>query len=341
MTSLENIAALPFREESERPALEVIEPSPHMLSAKEFTREGVDKIIETATRVDSQLDSPAGEAELKKTWPTGRLISVFYEPSTRTRGTSEAAANALGMHVISFPNAAVEAKSERLEDAAVMFGAQGHIVVMRHPENDAALRAARAIDENFTGWRHSAVVNAGSGERDHPTQALIDEYAIDREFDGQHHDLHTVMFGGFNNRTVRSYIQTRRLYPGSRFTFVVPKDMPELGLPEDIANNLGPDDEVTHDFHGALRDADIGYAGRVKNERDPKAYLPPPFVFGLAEIAIVSSDFRLFHALPRDGEIDPAIDGHKQAAYKRQAKGALAVRAGIFDSIHAAKLRTR
>jgi aspartate carbamoyltransferase catalytic subunit len=299
----------------------------------------LDRIVESAGEIDAQLNTTGGEVELAQTWPTGRLVAAFYEPSTRTRGSSEAGAKMLGMSVTSFPNAEAEAKSEPLEDAAVMLGAQGHILVMRHKENDAAERAAKAVDKYFSDWRKPVVVNAGSGERDHPTQALIDEYAIHNKFDGQHHDLHSVMIGGFDNRTVRSYIQTRRLYPGSRFTFVVSKDMPEgLHLPEDIAKNLGPNDEVTDDFHGALRAANIVYTGRVKNEHN-EVYLAPPFVLGLAEIALMQTDARIFHALPRDGEIDPIIDDSEQAAYMQQAIGGPAVRAAVFADILQAKKR--
>lgn len=307
-----------------------------VLSAEDFTRGYVDEIVVDAAEIDAQLATPHGERELTAVWPTGRLVSVFYERSTRTRGSTEAAAHILGMNVISTPNAADDAKSESIEDAAIMHGAQGHVVVMRHPEEGAVARAANAIHAHFEGWRRPAVINAGSGERDHPTQALVDAKTIYTEFDGQQHDLHTVMFGGLNNRTVRSYIQMRRLYPGSSFTFVVPRDVPELGLPEDIAHDLhehATPFEVTNDFHGALRAADIVYAGRVKNERRAGPPRRPPFVFGEVEAAILPARARILHALPRDGEIDPFIDHHEQAAYMRQAIGAPAVRAAVLRNI--------
>lgn len=310
----------------------------HLLSAEQFTQEYIGEVVQQAAIIDAKLGHEAGERDLANTWPTGRLVSVFYEPSTRTRGSTEAAAKILGMGYISTPNAAQDCKSETIEDAAIMYGAQGHVVVIRHPEDDAVARAATAIDTYFKGYRHPTVINAGSGERDHPSQALVDAYAIHNEFSGQQTNLHTVLVGGLNNRTVRSYIQLRRLFEGNSFTLVAPLNKPELRPPDDILEYLQIHDmpfTIAHDLHEVLRDPSVNivYAGRIKNERRDNEPLPPPFVIGEKEVELLRPDARVLHALPRAGEVDPFIDHLEQAAFMRQAIGAVAVRAAILLKI--------
>lgn len=317
------------------------DPMLDVVSARDFTRPYVERIVTEAAMVEVQLGTPEGNDELAVTWPSGRLVSVFYEPSTRTRGSTEAAAAALGMKIISFPDAQREAKAERLQDAAVMFGAQGHVLVVRHPRADTARIMTHSLDEHLTGWRRPAFILAGAGEADHPTQALVDAAAIQRDF-GRQDGIHWVMYGGTNNRTARSFVQTRLLFEDNTFTFVEAADQPELAVPADILGQLddrGVDYHITRDFHGALEQADGVYACRIKNERrDGQAPLRPPHVFGLEEAALLRPGAKVYHALPRDGEIAPEVDTTDVAGYMQQAIGAVSVRVVLLCDAREAKL---
>lgn len=316
------------------------DPMLDVVSARQFTRPYVDRIVGQSAVIAAQLRTPEGSDELAQAWPSGRLVSVFYERSTRTRGSTEAAAAALGMRVISFPDAMSEAKNEPLEDAAVMFGAQGHVVVVRHPRPDTAEVMTRAMDTHLKGWMRPAFILGGAGERDHPTQALVDAAAIQRDY-GRQENIHWVLYGGTNNRTARSFVQTRSLYPGNTFTFVTAEGVPELDVPQDLRDEMdeaGTLYTVTHDFHDALRGADGVYACRIKNERRDGTPLPPPHVFGPEEAALLRPGAKLYHALPRDGEISHLVDTHDVAGYMDQAIGAVGVRAALLLDAKAAKL---
>lgn len=317
------------------------DPILDIVSARDFTRPYVERIVAEAAMVEVQLASPEGNDELATTWPSGRLVSVFYEPSTRTRGSTEAAAAVLGMKVISYPNAWQEAKSEPQHDAAVMFGAQGHVLVVRHPNANTAQVMTEALDEHLSGWRRPAFILAGAGEADHPTQALVDASAIQRDF-GRQDGLHWVMYGGATNRTARSFVQTRLLFKDNTFTFVEAANQPELAVPSDILGQLddhGVPYNITHDFHGALKKADGVYACRIKNERrDGQEPLRPPHVFGLEEASLLRPGAKVYHALPRDGEIAPEVDATNAAGYMQQAIGAISVRVVILRDARDAKL---
>jgi aspartate carbamoyltransferase catalytic subunit len=315
-------------------------PMLDVVTAHDFTRPYVDRIVGEAAIVAAQLSTPEGNDELARTWPSGRLVSVFYERSTRTRGSTEAAAAALGMKVISFPDAMNEAKNEPLEDAAVMFGAQGNVVVVRHPRSDTAQVMTRALDTHLKGWMRPAFILGGAGEKDHPTQALVDAAAIQRDY-GRQDDLHWVLYGGTNNRTARSFVQTRSLYHNNTFTFVTADGQPELDVPQDLRDEMdaaGTDYTITHDFHAALREADGVYACRIKNERRDGAPLPPPHTFGTEEAALLRPGAKLYHALPRDGEISHLVDTSDVAGYMDQAIGAVSVRVVLLRDAREAKL---
>jgi aspartate carbamoyltransferase catalytic subunit len=249
----------------------------------------------------------------------GRILaSVFYEPSTRTRFSFEAAMLRLGGQVLSAESAATgssAAKGESLEDAVRIIGGYADLIVLRHPEVGAAARAARVSPV--------PVINAGDGAGHHPTQALLDLYTIRKE-------CGRLKFG----RTARSLALLLARYPGNELTLVSPD---ELRLGEDVRQELlrsGVSVRDERDLSSAVGGADVLYQTRIQRERFASlteyervrsiSVVDPGLMRRLPEHAI------LMHPLPRLDEIDQAVDGDPRAAYFRQARNGLFVRMAVL-----------
>jgi aspartate carbamoyltransferase catalytic subunit len=260
----------------------------------------------------------------------GRILaSVFYEPSTRTRFSFEAAMLRLGGQVLSAESAATgssAAKGESLEDAVRIIGGYADLIVLRHPEVGAAARAARVSPV--------PVINAGDGAGHHPTQALLDLYTIRKEC-GRLDHLRIVMAGDLKfGRTARSLALLLARYPGNELTLVSPD---ELRLGEDVRQELlrsGVSVRDERDLSSAVGGADVLYQTRIQRERFASlteyervrsiSVVDPGLMCRLPEHAI------LMHPLPRLDEIDQAVDGDARAAYFRQARNGLFVRMAVL-----------
>jgi aspartate carbamoyltransferase catalytic subunit len=260
----------------------------------------------------------------------GRILaSVFYEPSTRTRFSFEAAMLRLGGQVLSAESAATgssAAKGESLEDAVRIIGGYADLIVLRHPEVGAAARAARVSPV--------PVINAGDGAGHHPTQALLDLYTIRKEC-GRLDHLRIVMAGDLKfGRTARSLALLLARYPGNELTLVSPD---ELRLGEDVRQELlrsGVSVRDERDLSSAVGGADVLYQTRIQRERFASlteyervrsiSVVDPGLMRRLPEHAI------LMHPLPRLDEIDQAVDGDPRAAYFRQARNGLFVRMAVL-----------
>jgi aspartate carbamoyltransferase catalytic subunit len=261
----------------------------------------------------------------------GRILAtVFYEPSTRTRFSFEAAMYRLGGQVLSAENAtraSSAAKGESLEDAIRVIGGYSDGIVLRHPEIGAAERAA------IVG--QVPVINAGDGPGHHPTQALLDLYTIKREL-GRLDHLRIGVAGDLRNgRTVRSLALLLSRFPGNELVLISP---PGLRMGEDVTGSLEQSQQAVHetdDFAGAIPALDVLYQTRIQAERfdSPEEYeryrgvyvVTAEVMRRLPEHAIV------MHPLPRVGEIDPLIDADPRAAYFRQARNGLWVRMAVLD----------
>ena len=258
------------------------------------------------------------------------MASLFYEPSTRTRFSFESAMLRLGGGVISTENAAEfssAAKGETLEDSIRVTSGYADVIVMRHPEKGAAARAAAASSVS--------VVNAGDGPGQHPTQALLDLYTIEREL-GQVDGI-TLAFAGDlkHGRTVRSLAYLLGKYRNVRAIFVSP---PELAVCPDILAYLdrhGVAHEETSDLRAAATRADVLYQTRIQKERfgDPAEYerLKGCYRVDAALVASMKPGAIVMHPLPRVGEIAPEVDALPQAAYFRQARYGLSVRMALLE----------
>jgi len=262
---------------------------------------------------------------------SGRLLAtVFYEPSTRTRFSFEAAMHRLGGQVLSAENAtraSSAAKGESLEDAIRVIGGYVDGIVLRHPEVGAAERAAQVAPV--------PVINAGDGPGHHPTQALLDLYTIKKEL-GRLDHLRVGLAGDLRNgRTARSLALLLAQFPGNELVLISP---PALRMGADVIGSLEQAQQAmreTTDLAGAIAGIDLLYLTRIQAERFESSdeyerhrgvYVVTPDVMRrLPEHAI------LMHPLPRVDEIDPLVDADPRAAYFRQARNGLWVRMAVLD----------
>jgi aspartate carbamoyltransferase catalytic subunit len=302
----------------------------HVLAATQYTHNQLGLLFARADELRNQSTSDQ-RRELAELHKGRQLCSLFYEPSTRTRLSFEAAAVKLGMGVVSTENArefSSAAKGETIEDTIrVLDEYKFDIIVLRHHETGAAARAASVSQ--------TPIINAGDGKGEHPTQALLDAYTIYRQF-GRLDNLHVVMGGDLaNGRTVRSLAQLLSSYPNNHVTFV---SMPELQIGKDIKQVLRTNKttfEETTDTSSAFKSADVVYWTRLQKERLANPELIPKGGFTLEPetIAYLPAKAIIMHPLPRVDEISPLIDSDPRALYFEQAGNGLYIRMALLDLI--------
>ena len=259
------------------------------------------------------------------------MISLFYEPSTRTRVSFESGAVKMGIGVVSTENAgefSSAAKGETLEDTIRVLGEYNvDLLVMRHHETGAAARAAAVAPS------HMSVINAGDGKGEHPTQALLDAYTI-REHLDRLSDANIVLGGDLRNgRTARSLAKLLARYPGNEFTFV---STPGFEMGDDIKDFLddhGARWSETSDVHAAAEDADVMYWTRLQRERleGEGATQEQSLIIDQSVLDVMNPKAVIMHPLPRVGEITPDVDDDPRAQYFRQAGNGLYVRMALLD----------
>jgi len=303
------------------PAARTQVPRRHLTGPNDLSLPLIEQLLEHAAAFER------GDAEVGPL--NGRLLAtLFYEPSTRTRFSFEAAMYRLGGHVLSAENAAQAssaAKGESLEDAMRIVSGYADAIVLRHPEVGAVERAARAAEV--------PVISAGDGAGHHPTQALLDLYTIKKEI-GRLHHLRVGLAGDLRHgRTARSLALLLSRFPGNELLMISP---PGLRMGSDVLDQL-TDARVdeTADLHAAVAGLDVLYQTRIQAERfaslnEYERYrgvyiMTVDLIHRLPEHAI------LMHPLPRVGEIDPQVDVDPRAAYFRQARNGLWVRMAVLD----------
>ncbi len=260
------------------------------------------------------------------------MAALFYEPSTRTRLSFEAAMLRLGGSTMGTDNArefSSAAKGETLEDTIRIVSGYADVIVIRHNEEGAAKRAAAVSDV--------PIINAGDGPGQHPTQALLDLYTIRDELskvDG----VRVAMVGDLaNGRTVRSLAYLLSKFKDVKLWFVAP---PQVAMRTDLKSHL---DEhrvpwvETEDLDAVLPEVDVVYMTRIQKERfaDPGAYEAVKGVYRMDRDAMarMRKYAILLHPLPRVDEISPDVDDDPKAAYFRQARNGLHVRMALLDRL--------
>lgn len=270
----------------------------------------------------------------------GVMFEVLWQSSTRTYFSFWGAANLLGMDVCGTQNAgefSSEAKGETFEHTIrVLAGKRVHALMLRHKEAGAAEKAARIVDKYYPG--KVAVVNAGDGPGEHPTQALLDVYTIWRRL--HRIDGLTVLIGGDlkNGRTCRSLAYLLSRFSGVRIIFMSP---PELAMKEDILKHLddsGTKWRVESDLKAVLPQADVVYWTRVQTNLDPElgdnpalaAQLRDAYHIGAAEADLMKEGSVLMHPMPIAGEISSEVDDHPRAVYFEQSDNGDPIRAALL-----------
>ncbi len=303
----------------------------HVLSSEQFTPQVIDQVFDQADQFRDQLTVPDARRELASRHVGSKLCNLFYEPSTRTRLSFGFAADNLGVRVQGTENArefSSASKGETLEDTIRVINEYGvDIIVLRHHETGAAAQAA-VVSE-------AAIINAGDGQGEHPTQSLLDMYTIKRKH-GRLDNLRIVMGGDLKQgRTARSLAKVLSKYTNNHISFV---SVPELQIGDDIKTRLnesGTTYDETSDMLEAFHDADVVYWTRLQKERleNPDAVPEGGFVIDATALEVLPGGAIIMHPLPRVGEIDPAIDSDPRAQYFEQAGNGLYIRMSLIDRI--------
>jgi aspartate carbamoyltransferase catalytic subunit len=295
----------------------------HVIRSQDISKQEIEKLFKEATKLEKKRGTPL----------RGKIMaSLFYEPSTRTRFSFEAAMLRLGGSVITTENArefSSAAKGETLEDSILVTNHYADVIVMRHYEMGAAERASKVS--------RIPIINAGDGPGQHPTQALLDLYTIEREI-GRLNNIYIAMVGDLKNgRTIRSLAYLLGKYTGIHIILVSPK---ELKIGADIKAYLKRHDvsfEETVDLETALPKVDVVYQTRIQKERfkSLREYNKHKgcYVISLAQVAAMKPKSIIMHPLPRVGEILQEVDASPKAVYFKQAKYGLLVRMALLKAV--------
>lgn len=295
----------------------------HLISPLDFSVEELDKLLDLANDIEANPKKYAHACDGKK------LATLFYEPSTRTRLSHEAAMLNLGGSVLGFSSAksSSAAKGESVSDTIRMINCYADICAMRHPKEGAAAVACR----------HATipVINAGDGGHQHPTQTLTDLLTI-RSLKGRLDNMTIGLCGDLKfGRTVHSLIHALVRYPGIRFILISPE---ELRLPgymrHDVLdkNNI-PYEEVIR-LEDALPKLDLLYMTRVQRERffneDDYVRMKDFYILDAKKMKYAGPDMLVLHPLPRVNEISVEVDNDPRAAYFKQVQYGVYVRMALI-----------
>lgn len=277
----------------------------------ELSTEELDELVKTALDI---IDNPKKYENICK---GKKLATLFFEPSTRTRMSFEAAMYELGGNVISMTDAATSSasKGESVSDTAKVVSCYADIIAMRHPKEGAAYVAARAAS--------IPVINAGDGGHCHPTQTLADLLTIYRE-KGRFNDLTVGLCGDLKfGRTVHSLINALSRYSGIKFVLISPEELklPSYVKRDSIKNKNIPYVQTT-DLEGVMPELDILYMTRVQKERffneEDYLRLKDSYILTPDKLENAKKDLTIMHPLPRVNEISVAIDDDPRACYFKQ-----------------------
>ena len=285
----------------------------HLIDPLDFSQQEITSLLDLADRICADPAAYQDVAAHKK------LATLFYEPSTRTRLSFEAAMLNLGGHVLGFPSETVSSasKGESVADTIRVVSCYADIVAMRHPKEGAPLRASR--------YSRIPVINAGDGGHNHPTQTLTDLLTIHREM-GRFENLTVGLCGDLKfGRTVHSLVSAMSRYPGVRFVLISPE---ELKLPRYVkeqyikAKNI-PYTQST-DLEAVMPELDILYMTRVQRERffneEDYLRLKDSYILTPDKLKGAKEALRILHPLPRVNEISVAVDDDPRACYFKQVQ---------------------
>ena len=281
-----------------------------LIDISELSCEEIEKLISTAN------DMIANPEKYREKCRNKKLATLFFEPSTRTRLSFEAAMYELGGNVIGFSEAqsSSASKGESVSDTAKVISCYADIIAMRHPKEGAPLVAAKAAS--------IPVINAGDGGHCHPTQTLADLLTIQRE-KGRLCDLTVGFCGDLKfGRTVHSLISALSRYTGIRFVLISPAELTLPGYVRDTLDKSGIPYEETRSLEDSLGKLDILYMTRVQRERffneEDYLRLRDSYILTPEKMRLAPKDMCVMHPLPRVNEISVAVDDDPRACYFKQ-----------------------
>jgi aspartate carbamoyltransferase len=297
-----------------------------VLSAKTLTFDQLQLIMKTAAYYEDALVNKRRLFDME-----GKIAAIlFFEPSTRTRLSFEAAMHRLGGSVVTVSETpqmqtSSTAKGETLYDAMRVIDGYVDVIVVRSPMTGAGQESADAADH--------PVINAGDGTGQHPTQALLDIYTILKEH-GRIEGLKVAVLGDLKyGRAPHSLVYLLRHY-GCDLIFVSP---PQLKMPEEITAELcsqGIKVEETSDLKAAAAEADVLYVTRVQRERFPSKEeyesVKDSYIVTDEVVAVARKGMSILHPLPRVNEIAVSVDSYPGAAYFRQAHNGVPIRMALL-----------
>ena len=284
----------------------------HLIGINDLSSQEIDELVSVALDIIENPKKYSEKCHGKK------LATLFFEPSTRTRLSYEAAMYELGGNVLGFSeaNSSSAAKGESVADTAKMISCYADIIAMRHPKEGAPLVASMNAS--------IPVVNAGDGGHNHPTQTLADLLTIKRK-KGRFNNLTVGFCGDLKfGRTVHSLIEALARYEGIKIVLISPE---ELKLPDYIKNDViikhSMDYTETTDLVGAMPSLDILYMTRVQKERffneEDYLRLKDSYILTPSKLTNAKDDLCIMHPLPRVNEISVSVDDDKRACYFEQA----------------------
>lgn len=281
-----------------------------LIDISELSVEELDRLIKTANDIIENPQKYSEKCRGKK------LATLFFEPSTRTRLSFEAAMYELGGNVLGFSESqsSSAAKGESVADTAKTVSCYADIIAMRHPKEGAPLVAAMNADV--------PVINAGDGGHNHPTQTLADLLTIYRE-KGGFENLTVGLCGDLKfGRTVHSLIAALSRYAGVKFVLISPTELKLPGYVKDGLNDKGIPYIETDSLENSLKDLDILYMTRVQRERffneEDYLRLKDTYILTPEKLKNAGEGLKILHPLPRVNEISVAVDGDPRACYFKQ-----------------------
>jgi aspartate carbamoyltransferase catalytic subunit len=293
----------------------------HIISINDFSREEIDFVLDKSAVMEGRMSDPDTATLMQ-----GKILAnLFFEPSTRTRMSFEAAMKRLGGMTVGFDAAAVssEVKGETISDTVRVVAGYADAIVLRHPVEGSARVAGE--------YCHCPVINGGDGANQHPTQTLLDLYTIMKEFK-EIDDLDISIIGDLKyGRTVHSLTSALEKYD-VRIKFISPQ---ELRAPRQIVKGLEDKGiSVKESTKLSLKDSDVIYVTRIQKERfpDPQEYelVKDAFIIDEQSLEGIRDDAIIMHPLPRVSEICTSVDDTQYARYFQQAKNGIPVRMALL-----------
>ena len=294
----------------------------HLIEPKNFTDKEIQDVLDLAERIAMNPEMYSHVADGKK------LATLFYEPSTRTRLSFEAAMLSLGGKTLGFSSAEQSSatKGETVADTIRVVGCYADIIAMRHPKEGAPLLASM--------YAKVPVINAGDGGHNHPTQTMIDLMTI-RSRKGKLDHLKIGFCGDLKfGRTVHSLTKALMRYEGNEFWFISPE---ELRIPEYLEKMLQRQNISYHEcdnLENVLSELDVLYMTRVQKERffneEDYVRLKDRYILTEEKLSLAKKDMPVLHPLPRVNEIACEVDNDPRAAYFEQVQNGLYIRMALI-----------